>query len=87
MEWHNLSDTNAFSSICITTYGDGAIDVDMFNSKRAELARLKLGWIMLNDKAFVARLIVMMTTPAVCATQVLVDDHLSSVTNELEVSQ
>jgi hypothetical protein len=88
MKWYDMLDAQTFGSIEIMTNGDSAIDMDMFNSEGSKLVRFELGRIMMNNETFsIARLIVMMTMLAVCSMQVFINDHLLSITNELEIGQ
>jgi hypothetical protein len=68
MEWHNMSDAQAFSDIDITMNGNSVIDVNVFNCEWSELMRLELGRIMMDNQTLISRLIIRMTTLTVGST-------------------
>jgi hypothetical protein len=86
MEWNDMTYAQTFSRIWIMTNGNSTIDVNMFGSEWTILVRLKFGGIKVDDKALIARLIVMMMMLTVSMMQVLIDSYLSVVTDELNVS-
>jgi hypothetical protein len=65
MEWHNMLDAQTFSDIDIKMNGDIAVNVYVFNGEWTKLTRFKFGRIMMNNKTFVSRLVIMMTMIAV----------------------
>jgi hypothetical protein len=58
--------------------------MNMLDSERTEFARLELGRITVNNKTFVSRLVVVMTTFTVGMTKVFVNNHLTTFLNELK---